>query len=350
VGKRTGLITTLGVLLMVLLAGLYSCQKTESPLGVYAPYGLDRPTYTPTPSSGSIQVYVQDTGTAIQGVSIILVDPSGNTLGPELTQPVVGFASFSPPNLISGTWLAEVLTQPVSYVVTSASPVTIHHYYYSSIQSFPVTGSGFYPVTFSKGTNTVSVTPASILYSLTYPANLPMTITYDTTGNLNVPVSVNFPTLPPGISAAPSTFIMGEGTTQQPVTIDKSVCYSGEIPIQMTCYDFVGFGVQANAVTLEKSYPVSIIMYGGFYGSPTNKMVYTLYTTNDCGIVWSYEIINTHLNVIMQTGTVSNGGSVTFAADPSTVYDDFQITSPIGTYLGGEYEGVAPVTFEDSSL
>ena len=146
------------------------CNKTDRPLGVDAPFGLDRPTYTPTPSSGAIQVYVSDAGTAIQGVSIIVVDPAGNTLGPNLTQPVVGYAAFNPTNLLNGTWVAKVLTQGVSYNL----PTPVNHYYYLSSQLFTVTGAGSYSVTFSTITsgNIVSVAPASVSFGTAFPVNM----------------------------------------------------------------------------------------------------------------------------------------------------------------------------------
>src|SRR5581483_1046011 len=63
-----------------LLAGLigfyFGCNKTDHPFGVDAPYGLDVPTLTPTPGTGAIEVYVSDTGAAIQSVNIYLLDPA----------------------------------------------------------------------------------------------------------------------------------------------------------------------------------------------------------------------------------------------------------------------------------
>lgn len=321
---------------------IIGCQKTQNPFGVYAPQGLDRPTLTPTPSSGVIQVYVDDSGTAIQGVSVIVVDPLGNTIGPNITQPIVGYAAFNPSNLLNGTWTAKVLTQGISYV--AAGPLTIDHYYYSSSQPFTVSGAyASYGITFSTVGNSVSTAPTSFNFGLPYPVNIPMTVTYNQNGNLNVPVSITCPMLPTGISASPSSFILGEGVTQQPVTISKSTCYSKNIPFQITTLDFTANPILTNPVTIFHSYPVSIIMSGTNVSDsdPTcTSYCYTFYlnTTNDCGVVWNYSIDSTVGQGNLGTGTISSGGNVTWS-DPIGNSDSVNFTiinSSVGTFAGFE--------------
>ena len=324
------------------ILGLFSCQKTNSPLGSSAPLGFDYPSHTPTPTSGSIEVYVIDAGTAIQGVSVIVLDPTGNTLGPNLTQPVVGYASFNPPNLIRGTWTAKVLTQGVSYVTGSyASPITINYYYYQTSQPFTVTSSGFYPVTFSTNGNTVSVAPVSLSYGLTPTINLPITVTYNQTGNLNVPVSVTFPSLPPSIFPTPSVFIFGEGVTQQPVTLAKTGCFAENSPIQISSNDFTGTYVITNPVTIFHSYPVSIFLYGQ-NDSDTDPdcsgYCYSVYfdTTNGCYTDFSYSITDSTEHTTLSSGIIYPGSSNSIEWNgPANDNISFTISSPyVGTFTG----------------
>ena len=346
----------------ILLAGgmgiFLGCNKTDHPFGVYAPLGLDRPTYTPTPSSGAIEVYVNDLGTAVQGVSIIVIDPSGNTLGPNLTQPVVGFAAFNPPNLTAGIWTAKVPTQGVSYFTTGS--LLVNHYYYLSTQNFLVNGSGTYSVTFSTGGNTVSVAPVSMSYGTSYPLNIPLTVTYNQGGNLNVPVSVTSPSLPTGMSLSASSFIFGEGVTQQPVTFSKSICYSRNIPIRFLSKDFVNVTIITNPVTLFHNFPVPIVMTGQNYSTIDSSCSgnicfnFVIYTGNDCGVAWDYSIVSTkNSGLINYSGAMFPGSSngiefLDYLAQGDNL--NFTISSPsVGTFSANAnnnwYDGSAPVTF-----
>ncbi len=298
------------------LAGLGSfllinngCQKTDHPLGVYAPNGLDRPTQTATPSHGAIQVYVQDSETAIQGVTVLLLDPSGNTVGSATTQPVVGFASFDPA-IVNGTWTAEVLTGGVSYIVQS-SGTTINHYYYQSSQTFPVTGAGNYAVTFLTGTQSVSVFPVSQVYPAATPQNIPLTVTYNQIGNLNVPVSIQSPTLPTGWFSSIDNFILGEGVTQEAVTINKTACYATTFIYAISAHDFTGYEITSAPATLYRGFPISVTLVmteqSEIISSDYNE-IFTPYFVNDCGGSWNYKITQ---NSGSYTGSLSSGHGVT---------------------------------------
>ncbi len=302
------------------------CQKTDHPLGVYAPDGLDRPTITPTPSRGSIEIFVLDSETAIQNVPIILIDPTGNTVGPVTTVPVYGYAPFNP-TITNGTWTAEVLTGGVSYVIQS-SGVTINHYYYQSSQTFPVTGSGNYAVSFINGNNTVNVSPVSMLDLYPTQYDIPLTVTYNQSGNLNVPITIQSPTLPTGWTSIPANFVLGEGITQQGVSIDKSSCYGGSVPYTIAANDFTGYQITSSPATIYRDYPVSVLLtiaYNPLY------YIFTPHFTNDCGTTWNYSFVGSSSGTTFASGGVTNGVTVNVYASGIDPDFKFYISSNIGS-------------------
>jgi hypothetical protein len=329
--------TAIGLAVFALLwAGQTGCKKTNSPFGVNAPNGVDVPTGTPTPVSGSIEVYVKDAGIAIQGVSVVVVDPTGNTLGPMTTQAApYGSASFNPPNLINGVWTAEILTQSVSYF---SSPLTINHYYYQSAQPFTVAGPGTYSVLFYNEPGTIVASPTSITYGSAYPEFLPVTYTYNNVGNINVPISVVCPAFPVnGINSIPSQFIFGEGVSVQAVTIYKNACFSFDYPYTTSASDFTNDSITSSPTTFYHSYPVSISLYYYLGGScsgyePCTKSYTNCYnfgisTTNDCGLTWNYEVDNGC--GVVGTGTMVSGpsGEVSYPFNPGDAFG-FTVWTP----------------------
>lgn len=217
------------------------CKDTQTPLGLNAPLGFDRPTLTPTPQVGAVDVYISDTGIAIQGVTVDLLDPSGNTVSVSTTQPVVGFAAFNPPTLNSGTWHAVVPAQSVSYVTTG--PATIKHTYWNSTIPIVVSGGGSYSATFTTGNNTVSVSPVTATMALANPDYIPVTVSYSENGTLDVPVSVTlsgYPLIPGFTLSSNPSFVFGGGNNLAPVSIIKNTCYYQSFPLSVSAYDFSG--------------------------------------------------------------------------------------------------------------
>src|SRR5260221_9805378 len=200
-----------------LLFSIFGCQKTVSPLGIYAPNGLDVPTSTPTPASGNFNIYVVDGTTPISGVTVFLVDPSGNTIT-SITQNVVGYAAFNVPSITNGSWTAGVSQQ--SYFGYSSVPITITGN----------AGGNFYLTASSQ-----SVSAWALSAPESYPYNtgtvLAYGVSYIQPGSLNEPVSWSVG--PPGIlpSGWAATFfppVVGSGdgvdSGTVSVTIPPSPC------------------------------------------------------------------------------------------------------------------------------
>lgn len=304
--------TVVLVMIVFLWVGQNGCKKTDSPFGVNAPQGVDVPTWTPTPVSGAIEVYIRVGSSFYQGVTVLLVDPNGNTLTPQLTQPA-GFAPFNPTVLSLGIWKAIIPTQSVGYVLSvSGIPVTFDQYFYNSSLPFTITGPGQTSVSFYSGTNSISVAPVSQTYPLAYPFTAPLTVTYNLVGNLNIPVSISSSSLPSGMSLLPAQFVLGEGVTQQPVTFSKSVCAFGPVSIIFRGVDFNNNNANIAIAFINHSYPISIIQVC----DETNQ-IFTLYTTNDCGVTWDYSIDSTHGYGNIQTGTTTSGQPVSFSDSAS---------------------------------
>lgn len=320
---------------------LISCKKTDSPLGVYAPNGLDRPTYTPTPQTGAIEVWVLDNNTPIQSVNMDLIDPRGNTVSTQKTQPAVGFAAFNPNPLTTGIWTVRVPTQSVSYVLNSNSTLK---YYGNSSLPITVTGSGQYAATFTTSGNSVTITPSSQQWGLTNPANLPVTVIYVENGNLDVPVSVSMSGIPSvtGFTVLnPVAFVMGGGVTEAPVTIVKNVCYDFNINLSLQANNFVGTSITTSPASLSYNYPIGI----SFSAEKTSfasgwNYYFQLNTTNDCGIAWNCIVTTGSTN--LGSSTFTSGGAVIFWTGTENDLATFTVSSGLGTFSSKIYFANVP--------
>lgn len=277
-----------GLFVFLFLGSLHflGCNKTDQPLGVFAPRGLDVPSQTPTPQNGAINVYVSDSGTAVQAVSIYLLDPAGNTSSVQQTQPVVGYAPFNPPILFNGIWHVVVPAQSVSYV--SAGPVTIKHTYGYSAIPITVTGAGQYAATFITGGNSVAIGPVSQTMTTNLPDFIPVTISYSENGNLDVPVSVTLEGYPSllGFSLTSSpNLILGGGVNFSAVSIVKNTCYYQTIPLSVAAIDFSGNAVSQTGASVFKgwSIPVTLFMDKNSIGSGKEYCSIEVGSSLDCG-------------------------------------------------------------------
>ncbi len=331
--------------LALLWGGQGGCKKSNSPFGVNAPQGLDVPTPTPTPISGAIEVFVQDNFVAMQGVTVFIINPSGVTFGPSLTQPTVGMAPINPPNVQPGVWTAFLPTQGVSFMVGLNNNLEPYQrYYYNSTQTFNVSPSGQGSVSFlSTGNNSVSLSPVSQIYPYAYPYDIPLTATYINNGNINVPVSVSCAGLPVGMNSSPTSFILGEGVTVQPINIVKTACYSSDLPFSVNVVDFMNRSVSSSATTLYHDYsvPVSIYYYynpgGGCssYDPCTGAGACYCYNfgiqpSNDCGVTWTYSMDTGCGNSGKGTITSGSSGEVSYCLK-SGWFVCFTITEPFSS-------------------
>ncbi len=273
--------TAIGLTMLALLwAGHVGCKKTDSPFGAYAPNGVDIPTPTPTPVSGSIEVFVNKDITPQIGVTVMLIDPLGNTLttsSPVTTQPNVFYAAFNPPNLINGTWKACVPTQGR---------------YYNSYQSFAVNGGSSYTVTFTAGNESLSASGFSGTFPLvSLGTSYTVTLGYNQPNNLSVPVSVYPLSLPGAFVASPSTFVMGSGVSVLPVTFTKSACYPVNFPVTFSAADYLGVNILSNPTTLFRSFTVPLTVTASIgpdnVGNTGWEIGYSLNASSDCGTNYS---------------------------------------------------------------
>jgi hypothetical protein len=339
----------IAVIAMVLLTGLYSCKKTESPLGFYAPNGLDRPTYTPTPQTGAIEVYIKDTGSAVPSVNIYLLDPSGNTFTSQTTQPGVGYAAFNPPSLTSGVWTAEVPTQSVSYGIylpgTGVTQTIKHTYGYSTLP-ITVAGSGQYAATFTTGGNNVQVSPITQAYGTGIPVNIPATVTYYENGNLDVPVSVSMVSNPSltGLNfLSPASWIFGGVNLIATDTLGKNICYSQPITLSLTANDFSGNPVSISNATVSKNYSVGVTLYATKIANGATQFVRIMVdTTNDCGAtIWNTTESGSGDS---GSGTIASGQMISMTTDTQPFIVSASTTSVYGTVSGSFQVADIPFT------
>src|ERR1035441_4742765 len=186
------------------LIGLFAwetgCKKSDSPLCVYAPFGADVPTQTSTPSTGSINCYVFDESPK-QGVSIILVDPVGNTVGTNTTNQY-GNALFNPYPLVIGVYKAVVSPQgrygfsalPITVTSSSQGPVSIQ--FWAGNQALTVVSGA--PASFGSGTGAFA-----------------MPLAYAHPGTLDVPITVTRNTSPAAWTNSPATFVLSKSRSEE---------------------------------------------------------------------------------------------------------------------------------------
>ena len=321
------------------------CKKTDSPYGIYAPNGLDVPSPTPTPITGSVEVYVVYHNSDQVGVTVQLIQPNGVTLSttnPATTQPIYNYAPFNPPSLTIGQWKAFVPKQGN---------------FDASIQTFNITGPGQYPVSFDQGSQVLSSSPTSQTYPTSAGNNFIFGVNYNQTGNLNVPVSIIHNSLPSLWAGTPQVFTLSNGGAAS-VTFTKLGCDSAPITVSFTGADFSGVttNISPTTVQLDKGYPLPVTLTAtttGF-GNGTYRAVFTVTSSNDCGITYNLSTYDScYSKSFSADDNLTSGQSVTYSfGDGSwnnacSTYTEILTTpyGPItwnsGALTGGNFSGVA---------
>ena len=175
---KTKCISLLLISVFCFVALVIGCQKSPAPFGITAPMGLDRPTYTATPTSGSFNIYVVDGTTLMGGVTVFLVDPTGNTIT-SVTQNMVGYAPFNVSSIKNGIWTAGVSQQ--SYFGYSTIPITITN-----------NSGGNYYLSAASQSFAVSNITSPQYYAYNSQTILSYGVSYSQPGNLNEPVSLSY--------------------------------------------------------------------------------------------------------------------------------------------------------------
>jgi hypothetical protein len=261
------------------------CKKDSTPLGVNAPLGFDFPTYTPTPATGGINVYVAVGGTYQTGVSVLLVDPTGNTLPSQLTQ-YQTFAAFQVSNLINGTWKAIVPSQPFNG--------STGNYFYNSAITFTVNNpSGPLYEYFNAPGQSVSLILNSPNEIYSYGGGqFSYSVTYVQPGNLNVPVSIMIdPTtpLPTGWSVTFTQPYLGAGINSSGMTITlPCTWYQPTFDIKAVKADNTPLLSSSHHITRNYVITANISCNGTYNGVDGYNNNFTLLTTNDCGVTWYF--------------------------------------------------------------
>ncbi|HJT25732.1 MAG TPA: hypothetical protein VJ873_14245 [bacterium] len=311
------------VVVLVFGMGIFSytgCKKTDSPMGIYAPNGLDVPSPTFTPLAGTINVYVVDaetnTGfaTNVSGVTVRLTDPNSEPYTQVTGNAPFDYAAFNFLPIKTGAWTAEVLTQATT--VTS---------FYDSTQPFTVTGTGQATVTFTAEAGSLTVSPVSIQYFYGSGYSYPVTLTYIQSGNLSVPVSVcETNILPPGFNA-PQSVVLGEGVNSSVVTITQGICYDQSVIVSFTGFDFLGNKIFTPTVSMSKGYSYACacctvidtlsIMPVGVSGPITANGAFFDYTKNT-NVSFSFVAPASYTGSFLDNAHDTIGFAVTFSAGP----------------------------------
>lgn len=305
------------------------CNKTDYPFGIYATHGLDVPSPTFTPATGTFNCYVYD-GSPKQGVTIELVDPAGNTIGANTTDEY-GNASFSPSPLYLGSYEAVLPAQgrygfsslPITVVSTSQGPVSAQ--FWAGNQALTIASGA--PASFSSGTG------QSIF-----------TLNYFEPGTLNVPVTVTANSLSSPFTSSPATFVLDMAVTSQAVTVAKVSCAALNQPVTWYGTDFKGLSFLSAPTTLFRNFPISVQLSVsrtctscGSNNTNTCTDTFSLSSIGDCGIVWTLSGYN-------HTASISSGGSVKWYSGilhPCNSEPTFPVTlsSPIGIAIGSGNSG-----------
>jgi hypothetical protein len=267
----------------VLTAGITyltaGCKKTDSPLGVYAPKGADVPTATPTPVSGSFNIFVYDQGAPASGVTVFLEDPNGIFQAPATTQASLGYAIFNPQNIINGVWTAGVSAQGIFGY--STLPITVTNN----------TGGNY---SFTAPTQSVSVWSISPLDTYSYNSGelLSYGVSYVQPGNLNEPVSISLNvinTIPSdwGVTFYPSVFGTGNGINSGTVTftIPIASCTNQQPQFSVEATKFNGNSIYSSPLTIQKNFTSHITMEQ--IGTGEETMYLTMQSINDCSEPWT---------------------------------------------------------------
>lgn len=314
---------------------LISCNKTQAPLGFYAPNGYDVPA-----GPGTFTVSVLDT-TPIQGVTLYMLDPLGNTVGPVLSSSNYGVATFGVKNVTNGVWNAFLPTQGVSYVTGSGSnAVTVHHYFYNSYQPVTMLNSNQASISFYTDmngiNNAVTLLPVTQTSSYNiYPFSAAVTAAYLQSGNLNVPVSIAlYIETYTGLNISPSAFILGEGVTQQAVTVSLNTCFANGIAVTIGANDFTGAIIanSSSSVTVNRNYGITVKIYA--FASPPTYLI-NLTASEDCGATFNYSVDSTNKPYAnLGRGTFTSGETISFTDSNTNDNVNFTISSPVTPNYG----------------
>jgi hypothetical protein len=324
-------VTALTLFISVLAIGqLISCNKTNAPFGIYAPNGYDV-----SPGPGTFNVAVLDTA-PVQGVTLYMLDPLGNTIGPVLSSQAYGIATFNIKNVTNGVWNAFLPTQGVSYVINGGA-ATIQHYYYNSYQPVTMLNINQASVSFyTNGTYAVTLLPVTQTFSYnSYPFSTSVTAGYVQSGNLNVPVSVNLGIESySGLSVSPNSFILGEGVTQQSVVVSLDTCFAKGVAVTINANEFINSPIISAlnsgscAVTVSRNFSIPVTVQA-VYDQTSNVYAINLIASRDCGVTFNYSVYSTHHNTTIQTGTIYYAQTISFGDSDSNDNVNFTISSPI---------------------
>jgi hypothetical protein len=239
-----------GVIFLLLTFGVFiGCQKTDSPLGIYAPQGLDRPTQTPIARlTGPVMVSVADKSAAVTGLTVLAIPPSGSTTFSQATT-TTGIATFNPPYLEVGNW---------TFIVPAQTP-------------YP-----FAPSTITMGVSLINQTaafasaPATIQLTPPVPSVITGTsggqfiygMNYIQPGNLWVPVTIKISALNSGWSGGYSPTTIGfSGSDSGFVTVTGGGCVDKAQSFAVTAFDFSAvpyFRGNSAPQTVTKSFTTTV--------------------------------------------------------------------------------------------
>jgi|GEM_PF-6375843 len=304
-----------------------ACKKSETPLGVDAPHGLDIPSPTFTPVSGNLTVNVQDGGLAVNGVTVLAVEPQGTTLTAVTSSGSANF-NYNYIQVSPGqSFLLEIPTQG--------------NYWNSSAIFNPATGN---VLTFSSNApaNPDSMTltgqgPGSPSYPYTaLPTNIPLTLVYNQPGNLSVPLIVSALGLPTGWGLSYPTSILGEGISSTPVSLTIPPQSYLQPALQFVGVDAGGATyVISNAVTIGRGYTITVqptfsYSFDCSNGNTTGAFTYTV--NPPVSILWQGTYTVYLANSLPRSGTttgamVSSSVSFTGTGSSSWQYNDNMICS-----------------------
>lgn len=227
---------------------LVGCKKTVSPLGLNDPSGFDVPSPTPLPLSGAIVVNLSDSGTLLNGATVVAVAPGGASSIVETTNGQ-GQASFNPNPIAPGVWAIDVPQQTISAVQ------------YDLSQQFVTVSASFTNanLNFSTGAYNVSLIPLNgTTYPTTLQNNLPFAVDLIYTGTLSIPVSLSFPGNPYSFTGGP--LLLDASVTQAGVTFQVPACSitKPSVAAKVTRTNNSSILWLSSSVTIERGYPVSI--------------------------------------------------------------------------------------------
>jgi len=184
----------------------------------------DRPFPTPTPITGAIDVYVEDT-VAISGLTIVAVPPSNSVTFTEVTGNN-GTAYFNPGTFETGVWGFTIPQQK---------------YFATSFTGANILGPG-QTVTFTTGPDapTIAFTPTSLTsYFYTSGVTISYNVVYSQPGNLLVPVNFTVsPSWPANWTSAYSPLLVGNtNVSNAALTVTATSCVNQKPVFNLQAFD-----------------------------------------------------------------------------------------------------------------